>query len=460
MTSSSTTLGSGLGTPADSIGIVASILKLAGPTVVVLMIQIAIGIAETYYVGRLGTNALAGAALVAPLVALMTMMSNGGIGGGVAAAVARTLGAGHRSDADALATQAVWLGLAFGVLFSLGALIAGPAIYSALGGRGPALTAALTYGGAVFASAVPNWILNLLSASLRGAGDVKTPAAITLGGAVLVIPLSPLLIFGLGPSPAFGIAGAGIAVGIYYVGACAVLIARMRRPTSALVLRFHLPRLDLLRRIMRVGGLSALGSISLNITTILVTGAVGLFGSDALAGYGVAARLDFLLIPLLFGLGSAVTTLVGRSIGGGDPRRSKRTAWTGAVLAVIVTETIGLLVAAQPQAWMGLFTHSPDVIAIGSHYLRIVAPAYGFVGLSMTLYFASQGAGRIFWPFAIGLLRLAVAAGGAWLAVKFAHADFSGVAIAVALGSATFGCGCALAVRLSDWGARSASGKR
>jgi Na+-driven multidrug efflux pump len=182
-------------------------LKLAGPTVVVLMIQIAIGIAETYYVGRLGTDALAGAALVAPLVALMTMMSNGGIGGGVASAVARTLGAGHRADADALASQAVWLGLAFGVLFSLGALIAGPVIYSALGGRG----AALTYGGAIFASAIPNWILNLLSASLRGAGDVRTPAAITLGGAVLVIPLSPLLIFGLGPSPAFGIVGAGIA---------------------------------------------------------------------------------------------------------------------------------------------------------------------------------------------------------------------------------------------------------
>jgi hypothetical protein len=78
----------------------------------------------------------------------------------------------------------------------------------------------------------------------------------------------------------------------------------------------------------------------------------------------------------------------------------------------------------------------------------------------MTLYFASQGAGRIFWPFAIGLLRLTVAAGGSWLVVKLAHADMTGVALAVALGSVTFGCGCALAVRLSDWGARPASGRR
>src|SRR5262249_35525773 len=156
--------------------ILPTLLKLALPTVTVLVAQTAVNIAEAYYVGFLGTGALAGAALVFPIFMLMTMMSNGGLGRGGASAVAAAGGAGRRNDADALLFHAVVLAIVFGGLFTLGATLAGPLLYRTLGGSGDALAAAITYSNYLFAGAVPVWIVNLQAAALRGSGNVKVPA--------------------------------------------------------------------------------------------------------------------------------------------------------------------------------------------------------------------------------------------------------------------------------------------
>ena len=191
--------------------------------------------------------------------------------------------------------------------------------------------------------------------------------------------------------------------------------------------------------IMRVGGLSAIGTAQANLTLILVTGAVGRFGTGALAGYGLAARLDALLVPLLFGLGTAVLTLVGANIGAGQFARANRAAWTGALVAAVFSEGVGVAAAAFPHGWLGMFSHEPGVLAAGSLYLRTVAPCYGFFGLGLLLYFASQGAGKVGWPFAVGSVRLLVAAGGGWLAVKYFGAGLGSLFAAVALSSVLFG---------------------
>src|SRR5713101_4832254 len=127
--------------------ILPTLIKLGWPTIVVLVVQTLVGVAETYWVSFLGTAALAGVTLVFPISMLMTMMSNGGIGGGVASAVARAIGAGRNDDADALVTHALVVAIVFGLLFTAAALILGPAIYRGLGGTGPVLDAALTYSG-------------------------------------------------------------------------------------------------------------------------------------------------------------------------------------------------------------------------------------------------------------------------------------------------------------------------
>jgi Na+-driven multidrug efflux pump len=141
-------------------------------------------------------------------------------------------------------------------------------------------------------------------------------------------------------------------------------------------------------------------------------------GPEAVAGYGTGARLEYLLVPLVFGLGAPLVAMVGTNIGAGQGDRALRVAFAGGAIAFAVTEAIGIAAAVWPTAWLGLFSADPRVIAAGSSYLRLVGPAYGFFGLGLALYFASQGAGRLFWPLTAGFLRMLVALGGGWLALR------------------------------------------
>lgn len=428
-----------------------TMLKLALPTIAVLFAQTSVGVAEAYYVSFLGTDAIAGVTLVFPVFMLMTMTSNGGIGGGVASAIARAIGADRRQDADALVTHALALAVAFGLAFTAGTLLLGPMLYRALGGEGAALAAALAYSAFVFIGAVPIWIVALISAALRGAGNVKIPAIVTLVGAGVVVALSPALIFGVGPLPRLGIAGAGTAVSLYYTAATVVLLRVMSSGRTGLTLRRVRFEPRLFRDILGVGLISALGGLQSNLSVVLVTGAVGLFGTDVLAGYGAASRLDYLLIPLMFGLGTAVVTMVGTNIGAGNIARARRIAWIGGLVSAAATEAIGLFVTIFPQAWLGLFTRDPQVLAAGASYLHVVAPFYGAVGLGFLLYFASQGAGRVMFPFFAGTVRLVVAAGIGWLAVAALGAGSVTLFAIVAASSVLYGGVMAAIILATSW---------
>jgi putative MATE family efflux protein len=434
--------------------ILSTMLRLAAPTVIVLVVQTAVGIAETYFVSFLGTEALAGVALVFPALMLMQMMSNGGFGGGVAAAIARAIGAGRRRDADALVLNALVLALLLGLIFTAAEWLGGRWLFRVLGGEGAVLAAALAYADIIFAGASIVWVVSLLAAALRGSGNTVVPAIVILAGAVVLVPLSPALIFGWGPLPRFGIAGAGIAVVVYYLGAMVALVWYLRSGRGALRLPFDLRCVErrLMLDILRVGGLSALGTVQANLTVLMVTGAVGIAGAEAIAGYGIASRLDYVLIPLIFGLGTAAVTMVGTNIGAGQIARARRIAWLAGALAAAVTELVGIAVALAPQLWLRLFSDDPAVLAIGAQYLRIVAPFYGFFGLGMALYFAGQGAGRVGWPVLAGTVRLVVAAILGWLAVARMGAGLDALFMLVAIASVAFGAIIAAAQLYASWG--------
>ena len=424
--------------------ILPSLLKLALPTVTVLMAQTAVNIAEAYYVGFLGTGALAGAALVFPIFMLMTMMSNGGLGSGVASSVARAVGAGRHSDADALLFHAVVLAVIFGGLFTLGATLGGPALFRALGGGGDALAAAITYSNYLFAGAIPVWIVNLQAAALRGSGNVKVPALVTLVGAIVTIPISPVLIFGLGPFPRLGIGGAGIAFGLYYAAAMLFLLRYMASGRSGLTFRIVRLRAALFADMLKVGIPTALNAVLSNLTVILVTGAVGLFGTSALAGYGISSRLDYIMIPLLFGISTATLTMVGVNMGAGQTARARKIGWISGVVGLLFTGTIGVLVAIFPTAWLHLFSNDTEVVREGMTYLRIVAPAYSALGFGFVASFAAQGTGRAMGPLAAALARILIAAGGGWIAVTRFDAGMTGLAAMVTASLVAYAAICAM----------------
>src|SRR6184192_1255076 len=393
--------------------IAATLLRLAAPNVLVMVVQAAVGLVETYFIGKLGTDALAGVALVFPVVMLMQMMSAGAMGGGIASSIARALGAGRRADADALTLHALVIALGFGAAFTIGVLGGGRWLYQAMGGSGASLDAALVYSNWVFAGAVLVWLFNSLAAVIRGTGNMALPAAVTCVGVVILVPLSPALIFGWGAFPALGIAGGAVALLSYYAVGCLVLGAYLWSGRSALhpSLRAVRLRWPLFRDILRVGAVAALVTVATNLTIMIGTALAGRFGPAAIAGYGTGARLEYLLVPLVFGLGGPLVAMVGTNIGAGQRGRALRTAWIGAAIAAGLTELIGLGAALAPHVWLSLFDTDPAMLDAGSRYLHTVGPLYGLFGLGMALYFASQGAGRLLWPLLANLTRLLVVAG-------------------------------------------------
>ncbi|MDH4609034.1 MATE family efflux transporter [Pseudomonas sp. BN102] len=401
--------------------IVPTVLRLAAPNVLVMIVQASVGLIETYFVGKLGSDALAAMALVFPIVMLMQMSSAGAIGGGIASSIARALGAQRREDADALVLHAMVIALGFGLAFTVTLLLGGRWLYAQMGGTGASLEAALVYSHWVFAGSVLVWLFNVLSAVIRGTGNMAVPANVTVAGAVVLIPLSPLLIFGWGPVPGMGIAGGAAALLLYYLGGTVVLWMYLRTPRSLLKPKLMSVRLrwPLFRDILWIGLVGLIATVATNLSIGIATALSGQFGPDAIAGYGTAARLEYLLVPLAFGFGAPLLAMVSTCIGAGDRARALKAAWVGAAITFAITETIGLAAAIFPRPWLMLFGNEPAMLEAGAQYLQVVGPLYGFFGLGQVLHFASQGAGRLFWPVIGNLARLVVAGLGGWLALRW-----------------------------------------
>ena len=429
-----------------------TLLRLGAPNVLVMLAQAGVGLMETYFVGKLGTDALAGMALVFPAVMLMQMTSAGAMGGGIASAIARALGARRRDDADALVLHALLIAAVFALDFMVTVVAGGRWLYTRMGGSGGALDAAMVYSNWVFGGALLVWLFNTLSAVIRGAGNMALPAYVTVAGAVLLLPLSPLLIFGWGPLPGLGIAGGAIALLLYYLASSAVLAAYLWSSRSLLrpSLRGLQLRWALFADILRVGLVGTVSTVATNLAIGITTALVGAYGTAAIAGYGTASRLEYLLVPLVFGLGAPLVAMVGTCIGAGQRERALRATWIGAAIAFAMTEAIGLWAAAYPAAWLSLFNTEPAMIEAGSQYLRIVGPWYGFFGLGLVLYFASQGAGRLLWPVLGNIARLVVAVAGGWLALHGGYA-IAGVFAAQAAAMVVYGIANAWTIAGGAW---------
>jgi Na+-driven multidrug efflux pump len=209
--------------------------------------------------------------------------------------------------------------------------------------------------------------------------------------------------------------------------------------------------------ILRVGLISSVTVLTSNLTTIGLTGLVGRFGVATLAGYGIGVRLEFMLSPLAYGIGSGLTTLVGVAVGAQNWKRAVRVAWTGGLAAFAMIGAIGWIVALVPEGWSRLFTNDPMVIATTVAYLTHVAPFYCLFGLGMVLSAASQGAGRMKAPLYAGLGRMIVAVAGGWFAVEQLGAGLDGAFIAIAIGVILYGAMMAGPLLVKPWGPRTRS---
>ena len=433
--------------------ILRTLLWLAWPNVIALSAGTCVVIAETSYIGRLGVESLAAMALVFPCVILTMTMSGGAMGGGVASAIARSLGAGDVDRASALAAHALLIGIFFGLTFMLGMLIFGPSLLALLGGRGNVLAQAIAYVQIFFGGAVLPWLMNTMAGVLRGTGNMKVPSLMILSSAVCQIILGGTLGLGLGPIPQFGMRGVAAGSLIAYSISISVMAWYLFSGRARVVPKIRGLRIRraMFVDILKVGIISCFSPLQSVLTISIFTHLLAGFGTAILAGYGIGARLEFMLTSVAFAFGIASVPMIGMAIGAGRIARARRIAWTAGFLSFVSVGLIGTLIAIFPDLWVNIFTDDSGVRAASRQYLSTAAPMYAFIGLASSMYFSSQGAAKVLGPVFAQTVRLVFVAGiGGWLSMHGATAaNFFAMAAASMV---VLGVLSAAGVVLTRWG--------
>ncbi len=429
-------------------GILRRIGALAAPTMVLSLLQAAGQLFETWLVARQGTAALAGWAVVLPFALLLQQMSAGAMGGGVVSAIARALGGRREAEASALVVHALLIATVAALAFAI-ALAGFPrTILGAIAGDAAAAAAA-PYAMWLFgAGALPAWLANTLASVLRGGGRHGLAARVMIIAWIAM----PVASWALAEPAGMGLTGIGIAVAAVFWAASLAMAVVVVRGGAGFAPDFR-SRVSgaLFKRILAVGLVACMLASIANLTTILVTIQIAGHGAAAVAAYGISARLEFLMIPLAFGIGSALTALVGRAVGAGDWAGARRIAWAGGLMALAVAGSVGAFAGLRPDLIAGAFTADPEVAAIATRAVAIIGPALGGFGLGMALYFASMGAGRMRWPVAAALARIGLAVGLGWVLGVPLGWGLEGHFLGVALGITAYGAITAAAVRPGVW---------
>ena len=396
--------------------ILRTLLFLAWPNVIALSAGTCVVIAETSYIGRLGVESLAAMALVFPFVILTMTMSGGAMGGGVASSVARALGAGDIDRASALAAHALLIGICFGLTFMLFMLVFGSYLLKLLGGEGNVLAQAIGYAQIFFGGAVIPWLMNTMAGVLRGTGNMKLPSTMILSSAVCQIIFGGTLGLGLGPIPQFGMRGVAAGSLMAYLISISVMGWYLFSGRARVVPKIRGLRIQaaMVVDILRVGAVSCFSPLQSVLTISIFTHMLATFGTAVLAGYGIGARLEFMLTSVAFAVGIASVPMIGMAVGAEKIARARRIAWIAGFVSFIAVGAVASIIAVVPDLWVNIFTNDASVRDASRQYLSTAAPCYAFIGLAMSMYFSSQGAAKVVGPVLAQSARLVFIGLGGW----------------------------------------------
>lgn len=392
-----------------------ALVRLAAPVVVMQLCHTLYHWVDVMWVGRLG--AAATAAVTTSFFAVWTAWALADLTGvAVAATVSRHVGAGRPDEAAYGAAQAALVAVGIGALVSVsGAFAAGP-LFRVLGVPADVAAPATAYLRIVLGGAVISFLYVLGESILRAAGDTRTPLVVIATSLLLNTVLDPLLIFGPGPLPALGVAGAAVATVLAQAFAVAwfAVLALRRHPAFpfdfAALGRFS-PRYA--AALVRIGLPFCFIGILYSVVYLWLARTAAPFGTAALAVVGVANRVESLsyLVAVAFAL--ACEAMVGQNLGAGRPDRAERATWLSAGLVAGFGLAVSALMAFAPEFLLGFFTRDPEVIARGVPYLRILAPCQAFACLEIVLNGAFSGAGDTLPPsiisVTVSLLRIPLA---------------------------------------------------
>ena len=429
------------------------LIRMSAPNTVAFFIQSIVVLTEVWFISKLGTNSLAAVALAFPLLMITQTMSGGALGGAITSAIARSMGANDIDKAERLIWHSVVISLGGAFTFLLFFLLFGEQLLFLLGGRGDILEESYTYCSYLFLGGLILWLSGSMSAVLRGMGNMRFPATLMICTSFLQVFLSGGFILGWYGFPQIGVPGAAIATLIS--ASVMVIIIFLKLMSKSIPVKLRMKQLilskDLFNNIFEVA-IPASVSPLLTVGTILVlTGLVGTFGTEALAGYGIGSRVEFLMIPLIFGIGTAMTSIVGANIGAKNIIRAETVGIYGGTSAGVVSIFIGLTLALFPDVWIQFFTDDVKAFEVTKLYIQIVGPFYIFQGIGLSLYFASQGANAMKWPTIATIARFLIASIGGGISVHWLGFGIGSIFISSAIAMIIFGTMIFVSIKKGAW---------
>lgn len=424
-----------------------TLFRMSAPAIIATLIMSGLSVVETWFLGRIGTVALASVALVFPVFMLTNMLSAGSIGGVMSGATANALGAENHQQASMVLRSGFLMAAIGGFAMALIFWLVGPYFYALLGGEGEVLEGAIRYNAILMLGLPLIWQFNMLSGIIRGSGDMLTPALLQALVTASHFGFCWLFIQEL----ELGIAGAGWAIFAAFAVGCAAVAAVFLGPQAPVKASLGPIARALIVPLIRMSTLAAFQAVVTIVTIMLITGLIGQLGPVWLAGYGVGARLEFLMMPVVFGIGASLIAMVGANRGAGQIDRAIGIAWRGTFLACIFVGGIGLLNAVFPSAWAEFYSDDPDVIAACAAYMTRVAPFYVFFAMGTALYFSSQAMQTLGIPVIGSVVRFAIISGGGAGLVVWDMATPGPIFWLVAFGMAVYGIFIASGLRSTAW---------
>lgn len=384
------------------------LFKLAAPNMVSVFFMLVVGFAEPFFAGKLGIIQLASVAITYPLVSLSGMIGAGAVGGGVVSALSRSIGKNDLNRANVVIWHSIIIYAVVAIIFFIVFVFFSKTLFIAMGAEESVVEKAVGYSRIFFILSPTIFLFYLMMSIYRSFGDYQFLAVINVILGMLQLFLSGALSLGWFFFPSLGINGLALAfvipqglAGVFMF----ISILFGKYPVRFKILSL---RKEIFIDILNVGGLGAINSTSIALTMIITTTFISRFGTEAIAGYGVCARLEQTLIPLAFGVGGVLTSCVGTNFGAGQFYRARKSAWFGATFIASIAAIAGITFSIFPSLWLDFYTTDLNAYLIGALYLSIVAPFFPLFAFGKTLYFASQGTGKMLVPISGAITRLSI----------------------------------------------------
>lgn len=429
------------------------LIKMSAPNTVAFLINAVVVLAEFWFISQLGITPLAAVTLAFPAIMLTQQMAFGALGGAVTSSIARSLGAADKPRAEKLLWHSLYISCFGALAFLIIFFIFGEPLLRILGGTGALLEESLAYCFVYLLGAIVVWLSGSLTAALRGMGDMQFPAVLTVICAGIQVFFSAGFILGSFGLPKLGLVGSAWSMIVTSGFMALVTLIKISSPSSPV--RLKLKRLtierELFEDIFSVALPASLSPIMTVATVLLLTGLIGQFGTSAIAGYGIGSRVEFLLIPIVFGIGTAMTAMVGTNIGAKNIERAEKIGMVGATTAGLLSAVIGLALALTPNLWISIFTSDPETLLVTKQYIQIIGVCYIFQGYGLSLYFASQGANAMKWPIIITAIRLIVFSVLALVAVYWLSYGLVSIFYASAIAMVIFGILMVISLKMGAW---------